>query len=68
MPTTTTQSDIINVPFWRKSLNWIRAFEDAMDVDPTQASIDNLKRQVTELKGTVDKLQSRLSAQDIERH
>jgi hypothetical protein len=68
MSTTTTQSDITNVPFWRKSLNWIRALEDAMDVDPTQASIDNLKRQVTELKGTVDKLQSRLSAQDIERH
>jgi hypothetical protein len=68
MPTTTTQSDITNVPFWWKSLNWVRAFEDAMDVDPTQASIDNLKRQVTELKGTVDKLQSRLSAQDIERH
>ena len=67
MSTSTTQNDIANISFWRKSLNWIRAFEDAMDFDPTQASIDHLNRQVTELKGTVDKLQSRLSAQDVER-
>ena len=67
MSTTTTQSDMTNNPFWRKSLNWIRTFEDAMDIDPTQASIDHLKRQVTELQGTVDKLQSRLSAQDVDR-
>lgn len=60
MSTATTQGDVTDISFLRRSWNWLRALEDAMDFDPTQASIDSLKRQVTELKGTVDKLQSQL--------
>jgi|GEM_PF-1095159 len=65
--TTTTQSDITDIPFWRKSFNWIRAFEDTIDFDPTQASIDHLNHQVTDLKATVGNLESRLSTQEVRR-
>ncbi|MFT7633961.1 MAG: hypothetical protein ACI87E_005020 [Mariniblastus sp.] len=68
MPTATTQTDTANPALWRRLLNWIRALEEAMDIDPSQASIDHLKRQVMELKETVDKLQSQISSQDVERH
>jgi len=64
MSTTTPQSDVANISFWRKSGNWLRAFEDAMDFDPTQASVDRLNHQVNELKGAVSKLQSQLSARN----
>jgi hypothetical protein len=67
MSATTTQNDVTNISFLRRSWNWLRAFEDAMDFDPTQASVDRLNHQVNELKGTVDKLQSQLSAGDVKR-
>lgn len=68
MSTTTPQTDTANISFWRKSLNWMRDFEDAMDLDPSQASTVHLQRQVTELEATVRKLQSRLNAQNVEWH
>ena len=68
MSTTTLRSDTANISFWRKSMNWVREFEDAMDLDPSQASAGHLKLQVTELEATVGKLQSRLNAQDAEKH
>ena len=64
MSTTTTQSDVANISFWQKSLNWLRVFEDAMDFDPTQASIDRLNDQVIDLQNTVDALRLRLNAED----
>lgn len=67
MPTTTTQNDVTRTSFWRKLFNWMRAFEEAMDIDPRQGSIDHLSRQVAELKDTVDKLQKQLNSAEEER-
>ena len=53
--------------FWRKSLGWIREFEEALEFNPTQASIDQLNRQVTELKGVVRNLETKLDTHDVER-
>lgn len=64
MSNVTHQSDVTNISLWRKSRNWLRANEDAMDFDPTQASIDRLNHQVNELKNTVDELQLQLSARN----
>lgn len=66
MSNVTPRSDVTNISFWRKSRNWLRAYEDAMDFDPTQASIDRLNHQVNELKNTVDELQSQLSARNVQ--
>lgn len=66
MSTAATQTVVTNISFWRKSWNWLRAFEDAMDFDPTQASIDRLNHQVNELKNTVDELQLQLNARNVQ--
>ena len=67
MSTDTVQNDVTKISFWRKSFNWIRAFEEAIDFDPRQASVDHLRRQVAELRCKVDKLERQLSTDEVER-
>lgn len=67
MSLTAAHSDTTDMSFWRKSLDWIRALEDALEFNPTQASIDHLDRQVTELKGVVSSLEAKLDTHDAER-
>ncbi len=67
MSPTAANSDTTEMSFWRKSLGWIREFEEALEFNPTQASIDQLNRQVTELKGVVRNLETKLDTHDVER-
>lgn len=64
MPTTGTHTSDTNVSFWRKSLDWIRAFEEAMDYDPAQASINCLNGQIIELKDKVSNLEAQLGGKE----
>lgn len=67
MSLTAANSDTTEMSFWRKSLGWIRALEDASEFNPTQTSIDHLNRQVAELKSLVGSLEAKLDAHDAER-
>ena len=64
MSTTATHTSDTNVSFWRKSLDWIRAFEEATDYDPAQASINLLNGQVIKLKDKVSNLEAQLGGKE----
>ena len=52
--------------FWRRSLDWLNACENAIDFDPTHNAVNDLKRQVNELRQTVKLLEQRATRPVIE--
>lgn len=67
MSTTSITHNSASVSLWQKSMNWIRAFEEAMEFDPTQSALEKLNHQVAELKGTVQELEAQLDDRNVER-
>ena len=62
MPKPTTSHNSAAKSFWQQASNWVRAFESALDFDPGQASIDDLRRQVGDLQVTIRRLEGQLGA------
>lgn len=61
MSTASTTQDTSNPSFWQRSLNWIRALDEAVAYDPTQASIDQLTHEMAQLKGTLRRVEDQLN-------